>query len=133
MWVVAVAVIVLITLRASRGQPLKQGGTIIVLSLFVLAVVCRPLQRRIGFSQPAGTRGSDLSLRRPVIVNRLCGRVFTWSIPFAETVVRYPISRQTYTMSVAPSEGAVTGGRLNHRAHLRWSGNYCRFVGDLRD
>jgi regulator of protease activity HflC (stomatin/prohibitin superfamily) len=30
-------------------------------------------------------------------------------IPFAETVVRYPISRQNYTMSIAPSEGAVQG------------------------
>jgi regulator of protease activity HflC (stomatin/prohibitin superfamily) len=32
-----------------------------------------------------------------------------WIIPFFETVVTYPISRQTYTMSIAPSEGAVQG------------------------
>ena len=30
-------------------------------------------------------------------------------IPFAEQVKTYPISRQTYTMSVAPSEGTVYG------------------------
>ena len=32
-----------------------------------------------------------------------------WIIPFAENVKVYPISRQTYTMSIAPYEGAVQG------------------------
>lgn len=32
-----------------------------------------------------------------------------WIIPFAENVVTYPISSQTYTISIAPSEGAITG------------------------
>jgi len=32
-----------------------------------------------------------------------------WIIPFFESVVIYPISRQTYTMSIAPSEGAIQG------------------------
>jgi regulator of protease activity HflC (stomatin/prohibitin superfamily) len=32
-----------------------------------------------------------------------------WIIPFAETVVKYPISRQTYTMSIAPEEGQIQG------------------------
>jgi regulator of protease activity HflC (stomatin/prohibitin superfamily) len=32
-----------------------------------------------------------------------------WVIPFAETVITYPISRQTYTMSIAAEEGAVQG------------------------
>ena len=32
-----------------------------------------------------------------------------WIIPFAETVVRYPISTQTYTMSIAPNEGENQG------------------------
>jgi regulator of protease activity HflC (stomatin/prohibitin superfamily) len=30
-------------------------------------------------------------------------------VPFVENVVKYSISRQTYTMSVAPSEGQITG------------------------
>ena len=33
-------------------------------------------------------------------------------IPFFESVVTYPISRQTYTMSIAPDEGAVKGDDL---------------------
>ena len=32
-----------------------------------------------------------------------------WIIPFFESVVIYPISRQTYTMSIAPNEGQVQG------------------------
>jgi regulator of protease activity HflC (stomatin/prohibitin superfamily) len=32
-----------------------------------------------------------------------------WVFPFAESVIVYPISKQTYTMSVAPIEGQVSG------------------------
>jgi regulator of protease activity HflC (stomatin/prohibitin superfamily) len=32
-----------------------------------------------------------------------------WIVPFAENVIVYPISRQTYTMSSTPGEGAVSG------------------------
>jgi regulator of protease activity HflC (stomatin/prohibitin superfamily) len=32
-----------------------------------------------------------------------------WIIPFAENVVIYPISKQTYTMSIAPQEGQIQG------------------------
>ena len=32
-----------------------------------------------------------------------------WIIPFFENVVTYPISQQTYTMSIAPNEGQIQG------------------------
>jgi regulator of protease activity HflC (stomatin/prohibitin superfamily) len=32
-----------------------------------------------------------------------------WIVPFFESVVTYPISQQTYTMSIAPSEGQIIG------------------------
>jgi regulator of protease activity HflC (stomatin/prohibitin superfamily) len=32
-----------------------------------------------------------------------------WIVPFLESVVTYSIEKQTYTMSIAPSEGAVIG------------------------
>jgi len=38
-----------------------------------------------------------------------CSPVLRWIIPFFENVRLYPISRQTYTMSIAPSEGQVQG------------------------
>jgi regulator of protease activity HflC (stomatin/prohibitin superfamily) len=33
----------------------------------------------------------------------------SWIVPFFENVVTYPISRQTYTMSIAPNEGQIQG------------------------
>jgi regulator of protease activity HflC (stomatin/prohibitin superfamily) len=30
-------------------------------------------------------------------------------VPFLETVLRYPVTRQTYTMSIAPQEGQIAG------------------------
>jgi regulator of protease activity HflC (stomatin/prohibitin superfamily) len=32
-----------------------------------------------------------------------------WVVPFLENVIEYPISRQTYTMSIAPQEGQIVG------------------------
>jgi len=32
-----------------------------------------------------------------------------WIIPYAESVVYYPISKQTYTMSISHSEGQIQG------------------------
>ncbi len=32
-----------------------------------------------------------------------------WIVPFMERVARYPISRQTYTMSIVPNEGQIIG------------------------
>jgi len=32
-----------------------------------------------------------------------------WVVPFLENVITYPITRQTYTMSIAPEEGAIRG------------------------
>jgi regulator of protease activity HflC (stomatin/prohibitin superfamily) len=32
-----------------------------------------------------------------------------WIVPYFESVRRYPISRQTYTMSIAPGEGQISG------------------------
>jgi regulator of protease activity HflC (stomatin/prohibitin superfamily) len=32
-----------------------------------------------------------------------------WIVPFLENAIMYPISRQTYTMSIAHSEGAIAG------------------------
>jgi regulator of protease activity HflC (stomatin/prohibitin superfamily) len=46
---------------------------------------------------------------RPVIVKKHWTPGLRWIIPFAETVERYPISKQTYTMSIAPEEGNVRG------------------------
>jgi regulator of protease activity HflC (stomatin/prohibitin superfamily) len=107
-WVVTVAVIALAVVRASRGRALKGaggviGGTIVAAILLTSVaaglVFIRPEERGVVISAaaPGGYRPAAL----------LPG--LHWVIPFFENVVVYPISRQTYTMSIAPSEGQVQG------------------------
>lgn len=108
LWVIAVAVIVLVTLRASRGQPLKKGGTIVVIAL-ALAVVFTTLSAGLVFISPE-ERGVVISAITPGGYHKqVLEPGLRFVVPFAETVVLYQISRQNYTMSIAPGEGAVQG------------------------
>jgi regulator of protease activity HflC (stomatin/prohibitin superfamily) len=74
-------------------------GAVILSTVAAGLVFIQPEERGVVISaiQPAGYRTEPL---QPGL---------RWIIPFFESVVRYPISRQTYTMSVAPNEGAVQG------------------------
>ena len=107
-WLVMIGVIFLAILGSSRGRPIRgimpMVGGLIVLALFLSAaatsiVFIQPEERGVVISAlaPKGYREQPLEpgLR--------------WVVPFFETVVRYPISRQTYTMSIAAGEGAVQG------------------------
>jgi len=107
-WFLALAVIVLAVVRAGRNQPFKAagglvaGGVVVALLLTVVSaglVFIQPEERGVVISavDPDGYR--DIPLEPGL----------HWIIPFAENVVTYPISRQTYTMSIAPSEGAIAG------------------------
>jgi regulator of protease activity HflC (stomatin/prohibitin superfamily) len=107
-WVAAFAVIGLAVFRASRGQSFKAAGTVVgvvVAAALLLTVVGAGLV----FIQP-DERGVVVSALSPQGYRSVAlepGLHFV--IPFAENVVRYPISRQTYTMSIATGEGQVTG------------------------
>ncbi|MHB0988433.1 MAG: prohibitin family protein [Bellilinea sp.] len=107
-WLAFVGVLVLAIVRAGRNRPIKNATIAIVVSLavavlftFVAAgtVFIEPQERGVVISaiSPQGYREQALEpgLR--------------WIIPFAERVERYPISRQTYTMSISPVEGQISG------------------------
>jgi len=107
-WVVFFGLIVIVVLRASRNKNIKGVVTItlvVLASAIILSVVSaglvfiQPEERGVVISalQPAGYRTDPL---QPGL---------RWVIPFFESVVVYPISRQTYTMSVATNEGQVQG------------------------
>jgi regulator of protease activity HflC (stomatin/prohibitin superfamily) len=107
-WVVAIAVIGLGVARAARGRPFKGAGgivagtiigAILLTSVAAGLVFIRPEERGVVISAaaPGGYRPDALTPGLHYV------------IPFFESVVIYPISRQTYTMSIAPSEGAVAG------------------------
>jgi len=107
-WLGALAVIAVIVVRAGRGRPVK-SGTALVLGLVAMALLLTVVSAGLVFVQPE---------ERGVVISALAPRGYReealqpglrWVVPFLETVVTYPISRQTYTMSIAPSEGAIAG------------------------
>src|SRR3990172_10223702 len=107
-WLGALAVIAVIVVRAGRGRPIR-SATALVLGLVVLALLLTVVSAGLVFMQPE---------QRGVVISALAPKGYReeilqpglhWVVPFFETVVVYPISRQTYTMSIAPSEGAIAG------------------------
>lgn len=107
-WVAALAIIILAVIRNSRGRPIKAAGGMII-GIVVAAVILTTVSAGLVFIKPE-ERGLVLSAVTPggYRQNTLDPGLH-WIIPFAETVVRYPISRQTYTMSIAPLEGQIQG------------------------
>ena len=107
-WIGAILVIGLAVLQASRGRSLKAAGTMVVAAV-VVAIILTTVSAGLVFVQPE-ERGVVISAVAPKgyrEVALLPG--LHWVIPFAENVVLYPISRQTYTMSIAPTEGQLLG------------------------
>ncbi len=96
---------------ASRNQPFKAAGTLVAVGV-VSALVLTGVSAGLVFIQPED-RGVVISAVAPEGYRlEALQPGLHWIIPFAENVVRYPISRQTYTMSIAPSEGQVAGDDL---------------------
>jgi regulator of protease activity HflC (stomatin/prohibitin superfamily) len=107
-WIAAVGVLVVILVQAWRGKPVKRGAGIII-GAFVIAILLTTLSAGLVFINP-DQRGVVISALQPAGYRADAltpGLHFV--VPFAENVIFYPISKQTYTMSIAPSEGAVTG------------------------
>jgi regulator of protease activity HflC (stomatin/prohibitin superfamily) len=107
-WLAALAVIVIVVARAGRGKPVK-GATAAVLGLIAVAVLLTVVSAGLVFVQPE-ERGVVISALDPHgYKTEALQPGLRWVVPFFENVVTYPISRQTYTMSIAPLEGAVQG------------------------
>jgi regulator of protease activity HflC (stomatin/prohibitin superfamily) len=108
LWGITVLSFVLIVMRAGRNQPTRNLVSISTV-LVIVSVIFTSLNLGIVFIQP-DERGIVISALQPKgYREQALEPGLRWVIPFAESVVTYPISRQTYTMSIAPSEGAVKG------------------------
>ena len=107
-WMIVLAAIVLAGLTVARGG--KVGGMVpLVIGAVVLAVVLNivgaglvviePQEHGVVIAplSPGGVRPDPL---KPGL---------HWIIPFAERVEKYPISRQSYTMSSTAGEGQIAG------------------------
>ena len=107
-WLGAGAALVLTLTRAARGQALRNGG-IIILAAVLIAVVATSFSAGLVFLQPE-ERGVVISaLQAGGVRQATLEPGLHWILPFAEYVIRYPISKQTYTMSIAVDEGQRVG------------------------
>lgn len=99
--------IALVVMRASRKLPVRGLVTVTIITL-VAALIFTVLGMGLVFVSPE-ERAVVITIGKGGIRPDVLQPGLHWIIPVAEQVQRYPISRQTYTMSVAPNEGAVAG------------------------
>jgi regulator of protease activity HflC (stomatin/prohibitin superfamily) len=108
LWVIVVGLIVLSVLKATRGQKVR-GISTIILALAVVAVLLTSVSAGLVFIQPE-ERGVVISAVQPKgYREQPLQPGLNWIVPFLENVVTYRIARQSYTMSIAPNEGQVSG------------------------
>jgi regulator of protease activity HflC (stomatin/prohibitin superfamily) len=107
-WIAAIGILVVVLVQAWRGKPVKRGAAIII-GAFIVAIILTSLSAGLVFINP-DQRGVVVSALQPAGYRADAltpGLHFV--VPFAENVVLYPISKQTYTMSIAANEGDVKG------------------------
>jgi regulator of protease activity HflC (stomatin/prohibitin superfamily) len=107
-WIGFVGMLVMIFIRASRSQPTK-GLTSLVVVFLVAALLLTTVGAGLVFLQ-ANEYGVVISAFQPNgYRTQALGPGLHWIIPFIESVQKYSVARQTYTMSSTGSEGQVQG------------------------
>jgi len=107
-WIGFVGVLVMIFIRASRNEPAKGLASLVVIFL-VAALLLTTVGAGLVFLQ-ANEYGVVISAFAPNgYRTQALGPGLHWIIPFVESVQKYSIAKQTYTMSSTSSEGAVQG------------------------
>jgi len=108
LWVGVVGLIILAVIRASRGQKVRAISTVILV-LAISAVILTTVSAGLVFIQPE-ERGVVISAVAPKGYREQALQPgLNWIVPFLENVVTYKISRKTYTMSIASTEGQMEG------------------------
>ena len=107
-WIVVIGMVILAVLRASRNLKVS-GLTRAIIVTGIAGIVLTVISAGLIFVPPD---------QRGVVISALSPKGYReqalqpglhWIIPGVEYVLPYSISRQTYTMSIAPSEGQVAG------------------------
>jgi regulator of protease activity HflC (stomatin/prohibitin superfamily) len=106
-WVALFGVIVFVVVRAARDRVTK-GIVPMVGIVLAFAVVLNVVSAGLVFIEPT-ERGVVITVGEGGVRQPALQPGLNWIIPFVDRVVTYPISRQTYTMSIAHQEGAVQG------------------------
>ena len=109
-WFAFIVVLGIVIMRASRKEPTK-GFTSLLVGVLIFAMVISVISAGIVFIEPneRGVVVSPYGFRAP---NGYLEEAITpglrWIVP-GENARIYSISRQTYTMSAASSEGTIVG------------------------
>lgn len=107
-WVLALGIIVMAVMRSAQGQSFRPAVGLVI-GAIILALVLTTVSAGLIFIQPE-ERGLVISaVAAKGYRDNILQPGLRWVIPFAENVITYPISRQTYTMSIAPGEGQISG------------------------
>jgi len=108
LWIGVLGLVILAVIRAMRGAKVR----VMVISALIMAgvaVLLTVLSAGLVFIQPE-QRGVVISAISPKgYREQALDPGLHWIVPFFENVREYPISRQTYTMSITPNEGQVVG------------------------
>ena len=107
-WLVVIGFIALAVMRARQGKKTRGSLTGIIVAI-VLALVLNTVSAGLVFIQPQ-ERGVVISAVAPDgYRTETLQPGLRWVIPYAESVQIYPISKSTYTMSIASLEGDIQG------------------------
>ena len=107
-WVAAAGFIAFASVQAARGQKIKNMRAV-ALAIIVAAVLTTTVSAGLVFVEPQ-ERGVVISAISPKGYREQALQPgLRWIVPFVERVVYYPISRQTYTMSISANEGQIQG------------------------
>lgn len=107
-WVAAAGFVAFSSVQAARGQKIKNMRGI-ALAIIIAAVLTTTLSAGLVFVEPQ-ERGVVISAISPKGYREQALQPgLRWIVPFVERVVYYPVSRQTYTMSIAANEGQIQG------------------------
>lgn len=106
-WIAAIVLVGLSVVRASRGQKFRSGVGLI-LTMVAIALVTTGVGASLVFVEPTD-RGVVISALEGGVRQQALQPGLNFVVPFLENVIPYTIARQTYTMSIAPQEGEITG------------------------
>lgn len=108
LWIAVVGMIVLAFIRGARGAKVR-SMLVTILVTAGMAILLTVISAGLVFVQP-DERGVVISAIDPKgYRSEPLDPGLHWIVPFLENTRMYPISRQTYTMSIATSEGQIQG------------------------
>jgi regulator of protease activity HflC (stomatin/prohibitin superfamily) len=106
-WLLVFGLVALVLVRATRGRPLRNANSLII-GVAIVALIINVAAAGLVFVQPQ-ERGVVVTIGEGGVRPEALQPGINWVLPYAENVVMYRISRDTYTMSIAPEEGQIPG------------------------